>query len=66
MNRLRRLIMGAAMGGGAAVTYTISGTVTDGVNPVAGVTVALGALNTTSGVDGTYNLPNARQGQAGA
>ena len=37
-------------------TYTISGFVGDGVDPVEGVLVTLGAVSDTTGVDGTYTL----------
>jgi hypothetical protein len=59
MNKQQMLVIGVLGGGGAAaVTYSISGTVTDadGSTAVSGATVALGAYSAESGVDGTYTI----------
>ena len=67
MNRRRRFIVVLANQGGVSA-YTISGTVydADGSTPVAGATVALGALSAVSGADGTYTISNVPTGTSGS
>jgi lysophospholipase L1-like esterase len=43
-------------GGGSVETITISGTVTDGVTPIADVTMTFGGRTTLTAADGTYTL----------
>jgi hypothetical protein len=47
---------------GAPATRTISGTITDGTNPLAGVLVSEGSNNCYTGSDGTYTLANVATG----
>ncbi len=47
---------------GAPSTRTISGTITDGVAPLAGVLVSEGSNNCYTGSDGTYTLANVGTG----
>jgi hypothetical protein len=51
-----RKMQAMGMFGGGVSTYTISGIVTDSVNPVESVTVALGAYSAVTAADGTYTI----------
>ena len=51
---------------GGVITYSISGTVSDGVNGVAGVTVALGTYSTTTAAGGTYTITGIAAGANGS
>lgn len=68
MNVRKMLALGMLGGGGAAPTYTISGTVydADGTTAVASATVALGTATATSGADGTYSITGLAAGVSGS
>jgi di/tricarboxylate transporter len=56
------------MGGkaSAAVTYSISGIVSNGNTAIAGATVALGAYSAISGADGTFTITGIPAGTSGS
>lgn len=64
----RRAIFMTSIAGGAAPTYTISGTVydADGTTAVASATVALGAYTATSAANGTYTINSIPSGTSGS
>jgi lysophospholipase L1-like esterase len=45
--------------------YTISGAISDGVDPIEGVTVALGAYNAVTGADGSFQIAEIPASTAG-
>jgi hypothetical protein len=65
---MKRRFIAMIANGGAAPTYSISGTVydADGTTAVASATVALGAASTTSGADGTYSITGLAAGTSGS
>jgi len=52
---------------GTQITFNISGTVSDGTNPLSGVKVAISgtSYSTNTGADGTYTLANVPYGASG-
>ena len=52
---------------GTQITYNISGSISDGANPLSGIKVAISGTtySTNSGADGTYTLANVPAGTAG-
>ncbi len=57
---------GMGSGKGAAVTYSLSGQVTDGASGVDGVTVTLGAYSAVSAADGTFSITGIAAGASGS
>lgn len=49
----------------SAISFSISGNVNDGVNPVSGAVVALGSYSATSGSDGNYTISKIPSGTSG-